>query len=80
MIRIAIERVATARVAKLPIARTILISVRHTSVFRSMQVESWGWNDIDVLPALTEVFIIVGEKGASWPGGRLPLFLLKIQF
>ena len=59
MIRIAIERVATARVAKLPIARTILISVRHTSVFRSMQVESWGWNDIDVLPALTEVFIIL---------------------
>ena len=22
----------------------------------------------------------VGERGASWPGGRLPLFLLKIQF
>ena len=59
MIRIAIERVATAKVAKLPIARTILISVRHTSVFRSMQVESWGWNDIDVLPALTEVLIIL---------------------
>ena len=22
----------------------------------------------------------VGERRASWPGGRLPLFLLKIQF
>ena len=25
-------------------------------------------------------FTDVGERGASWPGGRLPLCLLKIQF
>ena len=36
------------------------------------------------LPSLLSIrqnpAIPVGERGASWPGGRLPLFLLKIQF
>ena len=37
-----------------------------------------------VMPIISDVFSLapdeVGERGASWPGGRLPLFLLKIQF
>ena len=36
------------------------------------------WHD-SCLPSVV-YGVKVGERGASWPGGRFPLFLLKIQF
>ena len=42
-----------------------------------------GWiksKIVTTTPAPPMTTAVVGERGASWPGGRLPLFLLKIQF
>ena len=44
---------------------------KHQSNIRQSTVSLW------ILYILGQK---VGERGASWPGGRLPLFLLKIQF
>ena len=67
--------------SSVPVSTDALMPDDFFFIFRK-QHSVWNCEIMNTVPQNIAHFILnsIGERGASWPGGRLPLFLLKIQF